>query len=621
MCGIAGKINFNKTPIQENEIRAMMQEIKHRGPDDSGIHLDGPVGLGHRRLSIIDLSEKGHQPMSDVTDRYTLVFNGEIYNYRQLRTELKKEGVHFNSDTDTEVLLYLYVKRGKECLKDIHGMFAFAIWDSEKKELFISRDRLGKKPLKYYIDDNVFIFASELKAILTDSRVTKEIDWPAIDAFLTHKYVPAPRTGFKNIFKLPPATYAVIKNGHIKIETYWDIDFNKKIEASESEWIEKIDSKLRESIKERLHADVPLGVHLSGGVDSSLIVALAAEESKKPITTFSIGFDEQRHNELDYARLVADQYNTDHHEQIVTAEMMDIIPMVVSRYEEPYADPSALPTWILSELTKKDITVVLNGDGGDENFAGYERNLVPKLHRILRIVPFKSVLTTLISSIPIKSTNLVNAKRILDAYDSDLYIFYENIIAHISLATKKELYGPDLAAKMAESAFNPPKSIYNRAANITSPMDRMLYTGIKTFLPDDLLVKVDIATMNHAVEARSPFLDHEFLELTAQIPDDLKIKGMSKKHLLKKVAEKYIPRECIYRPKQGFTVPINTWLRKDLNAYLRENVLDEAFAKHGFQTQVIEEMIEKHEAGKGDYAKELWTLLMLRLWLREWFET
>ncbi len=381
MCGIAGKLNFKNQPVEKTDILAMMNEIKHRGPDDEGIYLNNNIGLGHRRLSIIDLSSNGQQPMPDESKRFWITYNGEVYNFLELKKELLRDGVRFKSNTDTEVIIYLYKKYGAECLKLLRGMFAFAIWDNEKKELFLARDRIGKKPLKYYLSNNVLIFSSELKAILKNKEVKKEIDWQAIDKFLTYKYVPAPRTGFKNIHKLPPAHCMTIKaNGEKIIKQYWDLNFEKKLDLSEKDWLKNITNKLKESVQARLISDVPLGVHLSGGIDSSLIVALMAEIQNKPIKTFSIGFKEKKYNELNYARLVAKKYKTNHQEFIIDPKAAEILPELAYSYEEPYADASLLPSYYLSKITKEHVTVALNGDGGDEVFAGYDRYQAAQLY-------------------------------------------------------------------------------------------------------------------------------------------------------------------------------------------------------------------------------------------------
>lgn len=596
--------------------------VSHRGPDDQGIFTDKNVGLGHARLSIIDLSPAGHQPMPDDTGRFWIVFNGEIYNFLELRKELENAGVKFRSKTDTEVIIHLYKKYGVDCLKLLRGMFAFAIWDKEKQVLFLARDRVGKKPLKYYSDGKVFLFASELKAILQNPEVKKEIDWPAIDEYLTYQYVPHPKTGFKNIFKLEPGHYLLIKSdGTIKKEKYWQIDYSKKLNLSESEWEKAVLEKLKESVKTRLISDVPLGAHLSGGIDSSVIVALMAGEMKEPVKTFSIGFKEDDYNELPYARLVAEKYKTEHQEFIIEPNAIEILKKLAYHYEEPYADSSALPTWHLSELTKKHVTVALNGDGGDENFVGYGRYNAMKLFYQLKALPLKNQMQFLNKHLYRLTGIKIFRKgwRFLEAYGKNPLDFYLRIISYLSQDDKGLIYGPDLLEKTGNSRWQSfLEEKFSEAKNLEK-LDQILYTDINSYLPDDLLVKVDIASMAHALEIRSPFLDHEFMELTAQIPANLKLKGHNKKYLLKKLAYKLLPKECIDRPKQGFGVPLEYWFRGELENHLKERLLDKSFLDYGFKKEGLEKLITDHKEKRRNNANQLWALLTLSYWLENYF--
>lgn len=621
MCGIAGIIKFNSESVSEQEIRKMTGKISHRGPDDSGIFIDGPVGLGHRRLSIIDLSPRGHQPMSDEDGKVWIVFNGEIYNFQQLKV-LLDPGTKFNSDSDTEIIIHLYKKYGPSCLDHLRGMFAFAIWDSGKKQLFIARDRIGKKPLKYYLDDNCFIFASELKAILENPEVRKEPDYPAIDEFLTYKYVPCPKTGFKGIYKLPPAHYMIIDaDGKHEIKRYWSLDYSQKMDLSEDEWQDAIIEKLQESIRLRLVSDVPLGAHLSGGIDSSLIAALMSEAAGK-IKTFSIGFKEKKFNELPYARLVAQKYDTQHQEFILEPDALELLPKLIYHYEEPYADASAIPSWYLSEMTRKHVTVALNGDGGDENFAGYQRYNAMEIYQQLRFIPFKKLLANA-SGLTYRLWRIglyKKLERLLKAYTADPHDYFLNIISYFKPWEKEMIYNGELKTKAADSRWNSfHRDAYDSGKHLDW-LDRLLLTGINTHLPDDLLAKVDIASMAHSLEVRSPFLDHELLELTAKMPSKLKLKGNDNKYLLKKIARRYLPPECIDRPKQGFSVPLEFWFRNGLEGYMKENLLDEIFISYGFNKAGIEKMIGLHRSGSADYSSQLYTLLCLRLWFKTWFE-
>jgi asparagine synthase (glutamine-hydrolysing) len=620
MCGISGKLYFNKNKtILREEIERMCSAISHRGPDDEGVFINKNIGLGHRRLSIIDLSPAGHQPMSDNEGKVWIVHNGEIYNFLELRKNLEKDGVQFKSKSDTEVIIYLYKKYGVDCLKYLRGMFAFAIWDSEKKQLFLARDRLGKKPLKYYQDGNCFIFASELKAILKNPEVKKEIDYEAVDEYLAYQYVPCPKTGFKNIYKLEPAHYLIVKEtGEIIKKKYWNLDFSQKLNHSEEEWEKIVLNKLKESVKFRLVSDVPLGAHLSGGIDSSLIVALMAEELNKPVKTYSIGFKESDYNELPYARLMAERYKTDHHEFIIESNAIeDILPKLVYQYEEPYADSSALPTWYLSEITKQHVTVALNGDGGDENFAGYNRYIAMKLLRQIRNLPFKNLLKK-ISLIAYQSTKIKSfhkGYRLFKSCSNSTIDSYLNIIVNFGPEEKEKIYTLELKENVNNSRWYFFLEEKFKQAQGLEWLDQLLLVGIQSHLPDDLLVKVDIASMAHALEIRSPFLDHELLELTAKMPSSLKMRGYNKKYLLKKIAYKYLPKECIDRPKQGFSLPLEHWFRVKLNDYLKAQLLDKKFLDYGFKKDGIKKLIQDHKNHRQDYTNQLWTLLTLKNWL------
>ena len=616
MCGIFGKLFFEKTKIEEEDYKDCLNEISHRGPDDEGFYVDENIILGSKRLAIIDLSPAGHMPMSNEDGRFWLVFNGEIYNFLELRKDLEKRH-KFKSKTDSEVLLHLFEEKGVECLKYLRGMFAFAIWDKKEKILFLARDRLGKKPLKYYLNDKFFIFASELKAILKDKEIPKEIDWEAIDEYLTYQYVPHPKTGFKKIFKLEPAHYLIVTlDGKIKKERYWYLDFTQKLNLSENEWIEAIEEKLKECVKIRLISDVPLGAHLSGGIDSSMIVAIMAQEMKEPVKTFSIGFKEKEYDETKYARLVAKRYGTDHHEMIVEPNTIEILPKLVYHYEEPYADSSALPTWYLCQMTKKYITVALNGDGGDENFAGYDRYNAVKLYFSLKFLPGKKFLKK-INEIFYQITQFKifhKGFRFLSAFEKDFISFYVRLIGYFQDEQKEKLYQPDLKKLIENSrGYNFLREIFNKIKG--EWLDRILYLDINSYLPGDLLVKVDIASMAHSLEVRSPFLDHEFMELCAKIPPNLKMRGHNKKYILKKLAQKYIPKECIFRPKTGFGVPLEFWFKNELLNFLKERILSKEFLNYGFNKKFLEQLINEHQKGIRNHAYRLWALLILSEWL------
>lgn len=611
MCGIAGKLYFDSSKhVVSSEVKKMTDAIAHRGPDDEGVYCSRNVGLGHRRLSIIDLSELGHQPMSDKEGRYWLTFNGEIYNYKSLRKELEQDGVRFRSNTDSEVIIYLYKKYGVDCVQQLRGMFAFAIWDDREQELFLARDRVGQKPLKYYYDGHVFLFASELKAILTQSEVERQVDWAAAQDYLSHLYVPGDRTGFEGIKKLEPAHYLLIKNGQVIKKRYWQLSFSSKFHLTEEEWIDRVGHVLEESVSMRMMSDVPLGAHLSGGIDSSLIVALMAQQSSMPVKTFSIGFEEQTHNELGFARMVADRYGTEHQEFVVKPNAIEVLPKLIRHYEEPYADNSAIPTWYLSELTRQHVTVALNGDGGDENFAGYKRYDLMRYYNRLQAIKILHPFIKSAAAVALKTTKRSFFQKIMTLVDWSKGApaeFFRNSFGFFRGDELGQLTGGTPTGFIPE-LFGSSKEL--------DALDQLLFVDFHSYLPNDLLVKVDIASMAHALEVRSPFLDHTLLELTASMPSDFKIRNGVKKYLLKKIAEPHLPKEILQRPKKGFGIPREKWLRGSLNEFMKGRLLDEKFIAHGFNRGVIEQLVKEHVGGR-DHSLKLWSLLMLQMWLHE----
>ena len=629
MCGIAGKIYFKNGKVLSSDIKKMSQQIKHRGPDDHGEYIspDKKVGLGHRRLSIIDLSPLGHQPMSYL-NRYWIVFNGEIYNFQEKRETLKKEGYTFQSKTDSEVILALYDKYGKECLGHLRGMFSFAIYDSRKNTLFCARDRVGKKPFKYYLDNNVFIFASELKAILTQSEYQKEPDYTAIHHYLTLQYCPAPLTGFKDIKKLKPAHFLFIdlKTRKLEKQRYWKLDYSQKLVLSEKEWCGKIMSKLKESVKLRMISDVPLGAFLSGGIDSSAVVGLMSKLNNKPIKTFSIGFNEEKFSELKYARMIAEKFNTEHTEFKVEPNAIEMLPKLVKQYEEPYADSSALPAYYVSKMTRDHVTVALNGDGGDENFAGYSRYSAFKFSFFYEKLKFFNKLlvlpSTKITANLIKNTFFERVYRFSQSAQEDYKKRYMHYTAYFTNDQKSNLYNDNFKKKVWDE--NTYELVANQflEANTKDGMDQALYADFSSYLPEDLLVKMDIDTMAVSLEGRSPFLDHELLELTAKIPFNLKIKGFNnKKYILKKALEGLVPNEILYRPKMGFGVPIEKWFRGDLKGHTKEIILSQkALDRNIFNKKFLEKLLKTHESTKINHSHRIWALLTLELWFRAYFD-
>lgn len=627
MCGIAGKLYFDtKKNIHPDELALMLEQIKHRGPDDDGIETFGNIALGQKRLSIIDLSPAGHNPMSNEDGSVWITFNGEIYNFQDHRDDLKAKGYKFKSKTDTEVIIHLYEEYGEDCLQYLRGFFAFAIWDKPKQKLFIARDRVGKKPLKYYLTNDQITFASELKAILADPSVPREVDEEALHHYLTLQYVQHPKTGFKGIQKLPPAHYMVVQNGKAEIKRYWKLDYTKKLDLSEEEWIKRIRFKLSEATRLRMISDVPVGAFLSGGVDSSAVVAMMAQHSSHRVKTFSIGFDEASHDETEYARMVAKKFNTEHTEFVVDPKSVELFPKLARYYEEPFADPSAIPTYYVSELTRKHVTVALNGDGGDENFAGYSRYdyhlLGKKYERIPRFIRQGIIAnSTNIAQKLFKTTFFNRANRFAQSMADTPERRYYNYICYFTTEQKKKLYTDAFWERMKDHATQDILADLAHESGSNDYLDKTLYTDFNSYLPNALMAKVDIATMAHSLEGRSPLLDHELLELSAQIPSSLKIKNGEKKYILKKSLEGILPNEILYRPKMGFGVPLVHWFRGELKDYMYDIIMDGEAIKRGYlEKSAVKKILDTHANTKVDYANHIWALIMLEHWFNTWFK-
>ncbi len=629
MCGIVGKIAFDKKPVSSGSIEEMSRTICHRGPDDSGTYIspDQAVGLGFQRLAIIDLSPLGHQPMRYL-DRYELIFNGEIYNFQEKREELQQKGYRFASQSDSEVILALYAEYGPECVHHLRGMFALAIYDEQEQTLFCARDRVGKKPFKYYQDENVFLFASELKAILTQPEYQREPDYLAIHHYLTLQYVPAPLTGFVGIKKLEPAHYLFIdlKTKTVRKERYWQLDYSKKLHLTEDEWKRRILEKLEEATRLRMIADVPIGAFLSGGVDSSAIVAMMSKHSSSPIKTFSIGFQEEQYNELPFARMVAEKFKTEHTEFIVEPHAIELLPLLVRHYEEPFADSSALPTYYVSKLTREHVTVALNGDGGDENFAGYTRYAAFQVSTVLDRFQWLNRLIgiplTRFLAKHMRTTFFDRLSRFSQSLNEDYRRRYLSSTAYFTNEQKSKLYTDEFKDKVwGHDTYDIIAGKFNESGS-KNKTEQAVYADFVTYLPEDLLTKVDIASMAVSLEGRSPFLDHEFLELTAKIPFRLKLKGLNnKKYILKEAFRELLPDEVLFRPKMGFGVPIDRWFRHELKEYATEKLLKGELVKRGlFKKEALAALLSQHTLTKVNFSPHIWALLTLELWFEEYFK-
>jgi asparagine synthase (glutamine-hydrolysing) len=626
MCGITGIVSQS---ADLELIGPMTKALSHRGPDGVGAWSDGLCSLGHRRLAIIDLSEKGKQPLSNEDETIWIVFNGEIYNFRELRAELQCLGHEFDSHTDTEVIVHAYEQWDTSCVNRFRGMFAFAIWDQEKRRLFLARDRVGKKPLYYADNGKCFTFASELQGLLQNPEVQQEVDLEAVDSYLSWGYVPAPMTGFKNVWKLPPAHFLVLDvrpdGTDMRVERYWDLQYAPKIVIGELEAGEHLREKLTAAVRYRLISDVPLGAFLSGGIDSSIVVGLMAQVSGARVKTFSIGFDDNDYNELRFARAIAERWDTDHTEMIVKPDELAILPKLVRHYGEPYADSSAIPTFYVSQIARSGVTVALNGDGGDESFAGYHRYAATRIaDRIASLAFLGSAAAVLARFLPdaIDAKNLVRrAKRFLSVVHEDRPARYGNWVSYFTAARKKELYAPYLAETVAATNWQYwMENLWQEVGNLES-VDAAMAVDIKSYLPYDLLTKVDIASMANGLEARSPFLDHMVMEFAAQLPAQLKLRGRESKHLLKRTFADLLPVENVRRRKMGFGVPIAKWLRTSSRELLQDTLLSKRARERGyFKPDRIEHLVREHLAERADYSFQLWNLLMLELWHQEFLD-
>ena len=626
MCGIAGIVRADDAPVDRRLLELMTDAIRHRGPDDDGFYFGAGVGLGMRRLAIIDL-KTGQQPIHNRDRTKWLVFNGEIYNYRELRQKLEKLGHTFYTNSDTEAVIAAYDQYGTDCAKHLRGMFAFAIWDERDKSLFLARDRVGKKPLLYARSHGQLIFGSEFSALVLHPDVSREVDYEAIHHYLSFMGVPAPRTAYQAIRKLEPGHWLLWRNGEIKTERYWQLDFSRKISVSREEAGERLIELLRESVRIRLMSEVPLGAFLSGGIDSSAVVALMAEESSEPVKTFSIGFDEQDFSELHHARRVAEHVGAEHHEFVVRPDAMEILPTLVEHYGEPFADSSAIPSYYVSRETRKYVTVALNGDGGDECFAGYERYAAMNLAQSYANVPGilrEGIIGNVARAMPaiqsrgnpfrkIQRFTAVAAMSPVERYLRWITVFDD--------AAKRELYSDrlrDLTANFRSASIIEP---WFAKANGAGIVDATLLTDTMTYLPNDLLVKMDIASMSVSLEARSPFLDHHLMEFAASLPEKLKLRRLKTKYLLKRVLKDIVPEKNLTRSKMGFGVPIGHWFRGVMQPFLRETLLSErALARGLFRPEKVRELIDQHVNFKVNYDHQLWSLLMLELWFQRFID-
>ena len=623
MCGIAGVLYADRRrPVKTGVLKAMGDAIAHRGPDAEGFWIDPGLGLVHRRLSIIDLGG-GDQPIGNEDGSVQVVFNGEIYNYLDLRVDLEKRGHRFRTSSDTEVLVHLYEEHGDSLVERLRGMFAFAIWDRKRRQLVLARDRVGIKPLYLYRDHEKLIFGSELKAILAHPDVDRSIDVAAIEEYLTLGMVPGSRAIFRKAEKLPPAHVLTVHSENLQAASrrYWQLQFEPDEKTSVDAWQEAIRAKLKETVKLHLLADVSVGAFLSGGVDSSIVVAEASSQVSDPLRTFSIGFQDEAFSELPFARQVARQYGTQHEEEIATADAVSMIDQLTHYYDEPFGDSSAIPTLLLSRMASKHVKVALSGDGGDEAFGGYSHYVHDLREAAMRRWQpqwFRRSILGPVARIWPKADWLprrLRAKTLLTNLSLDPGNAYANTLSLCRMPLRRQLLSPDVVVDL--NGHRPEDEIraaYERAPS-GDPLSGMIAADMSTFLPDDYLVKVDRASMAHGLEVRPPMLDHELLELSARIPSRLKVHEGKGKWILKSAYAQDLPRDILWRRKQGFEIPIDSWLRGPLRPVFEESVLRSNAAVAGLVNQgAVRQLFRSHNSGMGRHGRALWSLLVLARW-------
>jgi asparagine synthase (glutamine-hydrolysing) len=639
MCGICGAVWTDPArSLSEAALAAMSDAIVHRGPDDSGVYRDEHAALGFRRLSIVDLAG-GHQPLSNEDGTVWTVFNGEIYNFPALRHRLEARGHTLRSSGDTEVLVHLYEDEGPDFVKLLRGMFALAIWDAPKRRLVLARDRLGQKPLVYRVDGSRLIFASELKALLAlpESDVPRQVSPIAIDRYLTYGYIPHPGTILEGVHKLPPAHVAVWQDGRLSLDRYWNPDWDVEVDGDPAEDVEKLRETMSAAVREQMVADVPLGAFLSGGVDSTIIVGLMQQASDRPVKTFSIGFDDPAFDESRYAEMAAAFLHTEHHTFIIEPKAWETLPGLAHHFDEPFADSSALPTWHVAKETRKHVTVALTGDAGDELFAGYDRYRAVAVAAMLDRLPAATrrllggpVARALPTSVKAK-TRLRKVRRMLEGIGEPAESRYMRWIEMFDESARGSLYSDDFLDHLARAGEADPDSadpgsVLARAfgaAPKRDPVTRAMIADLLTYLPDDLLVKVDIASMAHSLECRGPFLDHRVVELALAMPlrRKLRLRGGRSKVVLKQAFADLIPPAILTRPKMGFGVPLDRWFRGELKNELRAVLLDPVALGRGlFRPEAVAQLIDEHVDSRRDHAYKLWSLLMLELWFRRYID-
>ena len=621
MCGICGVVSRDgENPVSETLLRTMNNTMIHRGPDDAGHFIDGTAGIAMRRLSIIDLST-GRQPITNEDDTIWIVFNGEIYNYLELRRKLIARGHQFSTHSDTEAILHAYEEYGDDCVNHLIGMFAFAIWDSNHHRLLLARDRVGIKPIYYHLSNAHFIFGSELKAVLAHPDTPRDVNMTALSHFLTLEYVPSPHTIFNEVYKLPPGHRLIMENGRIQIEQYWNVP-QIAVPTSDAECIEHLTELIRDAVKIRLMADVPLGAFLSGGIDSSTIVSFMSEQMSTPVQTFSIGFGDPTYNELPYARMVAERYGTDHYEQFLEADIAEMSLRLVSHFDEPFGDFSIFPTFLVSQMARQYVTVTLSGDGGDELFGGYDTYVAQQMdQRYYGRLPSwirQKAMPSLLSLIPPQPAKkgLVNkAKRFVEGGALPAAWQHTRWMMFMDESAKAHLFTPAVLAELGAETPGWLLEQYFAEASQRDLLAQQQYVDVKTYMTDDILVKVDRMSMAASLEARVPLLDHRIVEFALNLPPHLKMHKGETKVALRRVMADRLPAEVLHKPKEGFSIPLKHWLRTDLRPLMTDLLAADTVRRRGyFQPETVTRWVSEHLSKQANHSHRLWALMVFELW-------
>lgn len=618
MCGLTGIFRYeNRDVVPQELVRRMNATITHRGPDDEGIHAGPGIGLGFRRLSIIDVAG-GHQPVPNEDGTVWVMLNGEIYNYPELRQELISRGHRFATRSDTETIVHLYEEVGEGCFARLRGMFAIAIWDSKQRTLLLARDRVGKKPLFYAATPEQILFGSELKALLAADGLSREIDKEGLCDYFSFGYVPAPKTIYRAVRKVRPGHYLVVSDGHVRESRYWDISFGEVDNRTEEQWCELLRHELCEATRIRLMSEVPLGAFLSGGIDSSSVVCMMTRSMERPVTTCSIGFQEKEYNEAEFARRVAQHFHSEHHEQLVRPNAVELLDRLVWHYDEPFADSSAIPTYYVSRVARQYVTVALGGDGGDENFAGYRRYVLDQFENNLRRYVRPSVRHAVFGPLGEWYPALAWAPRVFRAKATFQSLArsplegYFNTISYFRPAEKHRLFTSDFRESLGGyDSIEVLREHYDRAGT-NDLLSRIQYVDIKTYLTDDILTKVDRASMAVSLEVRAPLLDHKLMEQAARIPSSLKLREGNGKYILKKAVEPFLPHDTIYRKKQGFAIPLDRWFRHELRELAENNLFSHTDGI--LDPDFLKTVWNQHQKRQYDRSAHLWAVLMFRKW-------